>query len=268
MQEAEALRLIESTFAALDRWQVRGASPHVPASGSELADDDLDWPPFPVSQVATTSLAIACDHLLAIRFLVEQRRIFVAAELTLARAALVGASQAVWVLEDDHPAVRIERARCVAHTQDKNHRIFLTELAALADGGHEGTNEVANHTAKRENEIAAKRESDGQRSQLNATAMVRAAALATFTDEDMASEAQIEWRRSSGVAHGFRWALLGVPDTTLVSDSDDGGLAAFEAAGGLARYVNLYMCACRVLEKGWQLYDQRSSPAAESAPDA
>lgn len=254
-----ALELIEQTFPDLDRWQARGARVHLPEPGSELASDDVDWPPFPTTQVAVSGLGLATDHLLAIRHIVQTRHSFVGAEMSLARAALVGSAQAVWVLAPDDQSVRLERSRTIAAEQINNHSRYLSELASLAGGTHDATNQAAGFAEQQSAELKAKRRAESQGRRLNTTEVVEQAALVTFSNEARAAEAKIEWRRSSGVAHGFRWALLGSARTLLVDEGDSGGLGTFAASGGVDRFINLYMCVTYVMSKGWNLLDQRSS---------
>ena len=59
--------MIRSTFADLDAWGLRLMKPWQPDPGTPLEQDDLDWPPFPVTQVAVAGLGSARDHLQAVR---------------------------------------------------------------------------------------------------------------------------------------------------------------------------------------------------------
>jgi hypothetical protein len=261
----DKLAMIRSTFPVLDEWHASLSQPLVPDPGSELARDDLDWPPVRLSQVAAMGLGSARDHLHAVRVLIEARQLSPFAQLTLIRAGLVGAAQAVWVLSPDARAERLSRARCVAAHMYREHAKYLTVLQALAGEPHEGTDTVAAAVAQRSNELAAKRQANEERAALNTTEMVREAALAAFSDEALANEVVSIWRLTSGAAHGFAWALLGQPGTTHASDPDSEGIVSFAAGGDLDRVANQYLGAFHLARHGMELMRQRSASASASS---
>lgn len=196
-------QMIRSTFTDLDDWGLRLQQPWRPDPGTPLETDDLDWPPFPVTQVAVAGLDSARDHLQAVRVHIDAGQLFPFAQSRLLRTAALAAAQAVWVLAPEGSAERVERARiCVLEINDQ-HRKFLTDLQSLAPEPHEGTDKVAAHVATRLGELKALRAADGQTETFNATGIIRSAALSTFGDEAIALEAQVEWRRGSGAAHGL-----------------------------------------------------------------
>ena len=51
------LAAIQSTFSEINSWRATVESGFEPVPGSELAHDDEDWPPWPLSQLATASRA-------------------------------------------------------------------------------------------------------------------------------------------------------------------------------------------------------------------
>lgn len=132
MDPAELLDMIRETFPTLDRWGRRLADGYVPASGSDLAVDDEDWTPSRASQMALMGLGSARDHLHAVRVLIEARQLFPYAQLSLIRGALIGSSQAVWLLSPTDSSTRVERARLIAKESYAMHGKFLAVLRKLA----------------------------------------------------------------------------------------------------------------------------------------
>jgi len=234
-----------------------------PGSGSELRGDDQDWPPFGVSQVAWSGLQAAVDNLQAIRWHLDNQkaaspRHFLYAHLALCRAALVGASQTVWVLAPDDRGSRIERARTVVAYTQSQHERYLEGLQDYAADPHAGTDAVLTHVQQRISEMSAKRASDGQKSGLNTTKMIRAAAEQVFP-ADVAVEAVLAWQEGSGAAHGLVWQILGQQSTVQAGPADVDGLAPFEAAGSFDRIANPYMAAYRLTDRGWHLLRRRGA---------
>jgi hypothetical protein len=76
MSDEELLRSLEATFPVIDRWRYILGSDLVPALDSELAEDDLAWPPARISSLALLALGAAREHLHAIRLLVEAGELF------------------------------------------------------------------------------------------------------------------------------------------------------------------------------------------------
>lgn len=254
------LSVLAPTFNTLHEWQKRTEKAYVPLPGSALAEDSDDWPYFPVSTVAWSGLIAASDHLSAIRSHIEARNLFPLAQLTLCRSALVGAAQAVWVLASDDRQERVRRGRTVTNYLYKYHLNFLRKLQGWSDTPHVGTDAVAVHVEQRLGELKAKREADGDRTELNTTQMIESAASSAFADQKKVDETLMAWQGGSGAAHGQPWPLFGTPGTEQTSVRSD-GLAEFQAGGSLARIGNYYMAAFYLAEHGWVLFDRRCAIA-------
>lgn len=250
-------KLIRSTFAELDRWIESMAVAFVPAAGSALHEDDLDWPTLPVSQLAHVGLAVAADHLDAIRCHIDARHLFAFADLTICRSALVGASQAVWLLAPEDRAERLTRARMLAADALKYHSQYM-ETVKVAQPAEPNAQLVASHLAMRKAELKAKRLEAGVLAPHQNTAMIREAAAAVFAP-DAAAEAGLEWQSGSGAAHGFAWSLLNSPETKQVGDADGAGLAEFHGRASLGRIANGYLAAFHMARAGWSLLERRNA---------
>lgn len=250
---------MRATFTSLDAWAEDLARPFQAPPGSALGDDDADWPPVPLSQVAVMGLGSARDHLHGVRVQIEAGELLPFGQSTLIRAALVGAAQAVWVLGPDDRSQRVARSRLLSDHMYGEHAKYLEVLERIPSGHHDGTEEVLAHVRRRRKELADVRVQAEERATLNTTAMVHEAALHAFGTQALADEAQSIWRLTSGAAHGFAWALLGQANTTATGQIDSDGMAVFTAAGGIDRIANSYMCAFHLAGHAWRLLDRRAA---------
>lgn len=261
LMDDEALEAkLRSTYDQVDQWVSAMGRPLIPELGSELHEDDRDWPTLPVSQLVHVGLAVAADHLDAIRCHLDAHHTFPFADLTICRSALVGAAQAVWILAPDERPQRLERARMLAADELRYHRQYMEALQAVQpDDVH--TNMVATHLQVRVAELKEKRLTSGKPVVRHEnTRMIREAAEAVFSP-NLAAHALLEWQSGSGAAHGLVWSVLGTRDTKQVGDADATGLAEFHAVGSLGRIANGYMAAFYMAKKGWSLLTKRNTPA-------
>lgn len=249
---SEAIAKIRERYVDIDRLKVFAASQYEPDAGSELAIDDLDWPYLRVSETARYGLAAAVDHLDCYRFLVEQRRLFPPGQLTLVRAAIVGAAQAVWVLAPDDRDARIERGRTAAVEWYRQHLLHTKALLPLSSTEAGEAAELVRFLTERLQELEVKRDADRQRARYEATAIIRQAALETYGQpgvggdpESYANEAVAEWRRTSGVAHGLSWAQL----SGAARDATDAGngMAWFGVSADINDSLNPFLLASHLL---------------------
>lgn len=256
MTDPDAEAFVSSTFKRLDELRARTRKPFRPEAGTELAADDLDWPSFPMSQVAVSSMSAAVDHIQAFRVHAETDERFSFAHPTLLRTALLASAQAVWVLASEESDVRRARARTLAFHVNAEHVKFLKDLQSLTPESHANTDEVAVQAAARLDELRVRRTSAGQSEKFEATRVIETAAEATWVAAVAAAEARVEWRRGSAAAHGLMWAVMGHRENRVTLASD-GGLAAIEVGGNLDAVVNLYACAWNMLQNAYRLLDLR-----------
>lgn len=254
---------VRETFPQLDTWGRRFHFAFRPEPGSDLAQDDEDWPVLPLTQVAVASMGAARDHLQAVRVTVEVSPFFPFAQATLIRTATLAAAQAVWILAPAESEERIRNCRTLLQHIYDQHALFLRDLKASSPETHEGTNEALVHGELRLQEMKEHRATDGQKSAFNATAVIESAAQTTFGDARTALEAKAEWRRGSGAAHGLLWTIFGQPETKVTPDDDGSGMAAFEADGGMGALGNPYLCAYWLLNKAHALLTQRGAGPAD-----
>jgi hypothetical protein len=262
--EQRAYVAITSTFNTLTEWQQRLGAPYFPIPGSDLAADDEDWPPSPVSQVAICGLAAAVDHLSAVRSLIEAKQLFTFTPLSLSRGALIGASQAAWVLAPNDSRIRLRRARTVSD-YGYGYRIkYLEDLDGLSDEADEGVDIHLALNRRRRSELAQKREADGHTAKLNATDMIETAASEIFNKASLTLNAKLAWQSCSGAAHGQMWQFHGTTAIQQVAGANEDGIATFNLGGKFSTFSNPYCAAFHIAERAWSLLDLRGTNPEET----
>lgn len=263
MDEREAAAKIHSTFDQVQLWHRTPL--FVPNVGSQLRADDDEWPYMSISQLSKVGLDVAAEHLYACRVLVEAGELFPFVHRSLLRTALVGATQAVWLLDPDDGSERTRRHRVLMATMYKRHYQYLSELLTLNDLRGEphdtNTETVHDHVAARKGELEKLRAQYSEKSNWNDTDAIKAAARACWTRsadvENLVQEALLEWQAGSGASHGLVWSALGQEDTKPVTGPDAQGLAVIAAAGSHLRIANAYMLAYHLTDCGWALLRKR-----------
>lgn len=251
----DALQRIVSTWSQLDGWRTRLGVAAPPASGSELAVDDSDFVGWPTSRLAHGGLIAAVDHLQAVRVHLQARNMFPFATGTLLRGALLGSAQAVWLLSPNDRPARLERSRQLAEEMTVNHHRYLNDLRTIAPTPHANTDNVHQHVTQRLVEIRALRAQHGQKGSFKATPVIEIAAESTF-GRSVVDEARAEWRRLSGSAHGLAWSTTGLSGNTVTATSNP-GIVQMQTGGNLTDYLNPFLLAHHITNKGWELYDRR-----------
>lgn len=112
-RDREALENFRNAKEVLEaiRQQLRtGAG--APEPGSLLAVDDELWTHHPTSQVVWVAMLSASDHLDLTQSLADAipKRTYLTSWFSVARGALVAASQALWIVGSDDPTTRQQRA--------------------------------------------------------------------------------------------------------------------------------------------------------------
>lgn len=115
MTEAQRTAPIQMlhTAADLDRWWLRAHRVEEPERGSALALDDEIFQRTAISQLARMSLVLAEEHLRLVLDAIKAKQLYPSSHFTVQRGALVGASQAVWILEPSDRNLRRERGLTV-----------------------------------------------------------------------------------------------------------------------------------------------------------
>lgn len=269
MSEDEYEMAIRDRFSVLDT--LRRESPGVfdPAPGSDLAIDDMDWIPSPLSVSAYKAFVAGLDHLQAVRVQIDRPKpeLFPFAQLSLCRPALLASSLVVWLLVPDDRQERIRRHRISIADELRNHERYLCELSTV-DPSHVSTRLVLEHVQERRAEMDTKlgitSRKDWDRLRISNTAQIGSAADAlgnhlvergrSDSDSgDLAHEVRLSWQATSGAAHGLTWQINGTDSMKQSSDADEHGRAVFTAGGTFEQLASHYCAAVEMVRFGWEL---------------
>lgn len=205
--EQEYVQQIKATFDDLAAYGQRLRAPHYSAPGSQLAQDDTDWTPLSISQLAWGCFAAAFDHLDLVRLTIEQERTFATATYSVMRGALLGACQAAWLLGPDNAEGRRERARTFGNEWYRNRIKWqegLTPDLSVDDAARSARqmNELEND----QEALAAKRKT---KATFNSTANIEWVGKHYFPDKaPLQRSLMSQWRRLGGDAHALGWTLM------------------------------------------------------------
>jgi hypothetical protein len=262
--EKQWLARFERCVEATRGWEPRLAAPDAVTPGSSLAGDDNGLVSAPVRTAAWSGLLSAVDHLALMADLArDELNMRPTSLFTPTRAALLGASQAVWVLSGNRTS---RRARALAISEDERsqHRKFLRDYTNdeyakenfsqdfMADMKSLDDDLTAEITRIRELRKALPRiDSDAT------TMMQEAAAHLTKggspDDHWMRFALAYEWRVASAAAHGRSWPTS--VRRTEKTKTADGELHSFTTTiEELAQSVG---AATMMTSEAWRLWDLR-----------
>lgn len=252
-------------FPVLDQYQPRFLTPLVIAAGSDLAADDVDgvWPS--ISEVVMGSLSAAHDHLVAVQDHVLARKLYVYADASLLRSALLPAAQAVWVLAPEDRADRQRRCRILVAHEYFEHLKYLKDLSRSRAARSSTDTPSAVRAAEFQEAVAGvadalarRRQSAGERVHFNATDVIKEACDVAFPDDPAtAQEVLAEWRHGSSAAHGLNWHVLGKIDTRVTVVDEERMVIASRAS--LDDLVPSFVHVAYLLTQGFSLLDQRNT---------
>lgn len=269
MDESEALWMarLERCLDAARSWEKRIPAPDAVTPGSSLAGDDKGLVTAPVRTAAWSGLLSAVDHLALMADLArDELNLRPTSLFTPTRAALLGASQAVWVLSGNRPTRRA-RALSIAEDERSQHRAFLRDYTndeyAKANFSQKFMEDVKGKTDGLTNDITRIRELRKGLPKIDAkatTMMQEAAAHLTAggspDDHWMRFALAYEWRVASAAAHGRSWPVA--VRKTERAKTADGELHSFTTTiQELAQSVG---AATMMTSEAWRLWDLRRVP--------
>ena len=258
-----------ATFPMLERWRDLLAAGVRPAEGSELADDDGFWRYAPASTLATLNLAVAREHLHAVRLLTDARELFPGAMSTLARPALIGGAMAVWMLLSDDPEVRRRRSLSMVLDDYSEHIKFARQVLESFDP-RDITSSAEGQLSRlqgRKRQVQDLLEPLGGEISINMNDDVIPKAVAEVWPSTRA-RAQVvsRWRAMSGASHALMWHYFGNAGTT-VGETDPAGIGHITVAGDPERLLIDYFTGYHLTYHGWQLFARRAG-RPDLNPDA
>lgn len=252
--ERAALAQIFDTAPDLDRWRLRAQRVEEPQRGSDLAIDDEIFPHMAISQLARMSLVLAGEHLRLALDAIKAKQLYPSSHFTVLRGALVGASQAVWILGPEDRGQRRERALIVLtemYAQMDKYYGFLASTR-LGDVGHASLEDQRSWLSERQTGVAAIRTG---RERLNLTHVIGAASDHAFANDETREPARRLWREMSADSHVLGWSLFqrssfGPPDRRT-------GIGEGRAPGSPEHVAEPFLASYRLLRFGWSLFDRR-----------
>ncbi|TSE15015.1 hypothetical protein B1A87_002870 [Arthrobacter sp. KBS0703] len=269
MDESESLWLgrLDRCLDAARSWEKRLAAPDPVTPGSSLAGDDKGLVTAPVRTAAWSGLLSAVDHLGLMADLArDELNMRPTSLFTPTRAALLGASQAVWVLSGNR-VTRRARALAIAEDERSQHRTFLRDYTndayANANFSKEFMDEMNGLTDGLTAEVSRIRDLRKSLPKIDATAttmMQEAAAHLTAggspDDHWMRFALAYEWRVASAAAHGRAWPLA-VRKTEKAKTANGEPHSFTTTIDELVRAVG---AATMMTSEAWRLWDLRRVP--------
>jgi hypothetical protein len=254
VNEQKAIDRIRETYAEHVKWNERLSEPAAwtPPPGSEVFEDDGDWPPRPLSQLVLSGLKSATDHLAAFADLMEGERLRPLSPDSLLRPAMLAGAQALWLVAPDDPEERRARARSL------NRELYLRECEWIRDilelaqphldvaAGRERLRILEEHAA------ALKVPSPP----FAATKVIRRAAEYALPPKAV-YEALVVWRMTSGSAHGYHWQVEGRSSTTRLPDPESGRTVVTVRADP-GDFEAAFQLGHRFAAAAWSVWDQRT----------
>ena len=252
--ERAALTQMLDTAPDLDRWRLRAQRVEEPEHGSDLAKDDEIFPHMAVSQLARTSLVLAGEHLRLALEVIKVGQLYPSSHFTVLRGALVGASQAVWILGSEDRDQRCERALTVLaeiYTQMDKYYKFL-DSTQLDGSDRESLEDQRSWLSKRRAGVAETRTSNAS---LILTDVIGAASDYAFADSAHREAVRRLWREMSADAHVLGWSLF----QRSIFEPPDRRTCIGEgrALGSFEHVAEPFLASYRVLKAGWSLLDRR-----------
>jgi hypothetical protein len=251
-------------FDAARAWEPRIASPDKIEQGSSLRVDDQGLVSGPVRTAAWSGLFSAVDHLALMAELAEgELNMRPTSLFTPTRAALLGASQAVWVLSGNRPTRRA-RALAIAEDERAQHRRFLWDYTndEYATGHFDDgfISDLNNQAAGLTKDIARIRELRKEHPKIDSDATTMMREAAQHLTKGGSVDAQwvrfalaYEWRVASAASHGRSWPAF--VRKTEKTKTADGELHSFTtSAEELGRSVG---AATVMTSEAWRLWDLR-----------
>lgn len=205
--ERAALTQMLDTAPDLDRWRIRAHRVEVPERGSDLAIDDEIFPHMAMSQLARMSLVLAGEHLRLALDAIKAKQLYPSSHFTVLRGALVGASQAVWILGPEDRGQRAERALTVLAEMYVQMDKYYGYLAGTQLDGDDRArlDDQRSWLSERQAGVAAARTG---KASLNLTDLIGTASDHTFVDGPSREAVRRLWREMSADAHVLGWSLF------------------------------------------------------------
>jgi hypothetical protein len=246
-------RLLESWPKVLER-HARLEQPWTPEAGSALAEDDAAAPFSPWSSaLARTSVSIATENYMVAACWLLNFGPPIFSMQPMLRTALIGGSQAVWMLSLDDQKTRLEHAENVSRDGYWNQHMFVSGLENAAPESYDGE-QIADVRETLHGLVGGQR-----RPVLNYTQMIGAAMDHIYSsphDPTIRASALATWRILSCVSHALPWETDTRSDRTSV---ENGGVRMAATRSSWSNLQEALSLGWAAIDVGWRLLDQRGA---------
>lgn len=253
-EDTEVLATVQSTFPLLTRHGETYHDHFIPAQGSPISVDDAAWQPLPTSQHVWGGLAAVYDHFDIVRLTIEAQRLFPTGVYSLLRGALLGACQALWLVEPEDAAERQERAR--RYTEEWYLRRIQFQMEVTPDLSTEDAAFSGAQLKRFGEDLAEVRRLRTTKARFEATSIVREAAAATFPEQrHLQQDILSAWRRMGGDAHVLGWAMM-TQNTEWGTKADDGLTSAVVTVSPVVMansYLGAWLIYCKARKRLYRL---------------
>lgn len=265
MSEELWLKRLQRSITAIRGWEPRMGEHELVAPGSSLAKDDEGLIGNPVRSAARYGLITAVDHLGLIADLAkDELTLRPSAIFTPARAALLGSSQAVWILTGKRTQ-RIDRSLAVALDERIQHRTFIRDH--LNDAYIKGkSTDFLDDLRRVDGELTGEisrlellRKGTAYSGRFDTTRMMREAAAhltkaGEVDDQWMRLALSYEWRIASAAAHARSWTMQ-VRKTETLSSGVGGDIRRMTSS--VEEFAKSVGVAVLMTSEAWRLWDLR-----------
>lgn len=256
-------RRLEKSVDAVRQWEHRTGSPDEVEPRSSLDKDDEGLPGHPVRSAAWYGLITAVDHLALVADLTNNLTLRPSSIFTVTRAALLGASQAVWVLTGSREDRQL-RALSVLSDEYKNHRGFVNDYAKDAFIKKHAEDMIADleglaqKLTDKMQSLRQLRQGKPYAGDFSSTTMMREAAVHLASQPDMDDWLRLglgyEWRMASAAAHARAWPMH---VRTTEREPLAGGGEIRRMAASFPEIVQSFGTAVLMTSEAWHLWDLR-----------
>jgi len=201
------------------------------------------------------SLILAGEHLRMAQVVMAAGHLYPSAQFTVLRGALVGASQAVWILSPDDAAVRRERGMVAVTSIHAELGKFYAEVGKGLEEDHPDFASLKDQEKWLADRQAKVNEVRTSAQTLNQTSMIHEALGFAFKDAAKQEAGRLLWRQMSADAHVLGWSV--VQRAQRQTPERKSGLSIHEIEGDAKHIAQPFVCAFEILRRGWSLFDQR-----------
>lgn len=255
---------LEKSMKAVRQWEQRTSLPDEVEPRSSLDKDDEALPGHPVRSAAWYGLITAVDHLALVADLAKDDLTLRPSSIfTVTRAALLGASQAVWVMTGNREERQL-RALSVASDEYKNHRGFVNDYvkdAFIKERSEDiiaDLENLAQRLTDKMQSLRPLRQGKPYAGDFSSTTMMREAAIHLASQPDTDDWLRLglgyEWRMASAAAHARAWPMH---VRTTEREPLAGGGEIRRMAASLPEIVQSYGAAVLMTSEAWNLWDLR-----------